>query len=137
MTKWNTDEFKALQKEWYQRLEDEGFQDAEVLVDGELVLQQRAAHVYRNASKKIERESKEAYFRLLGQLVHKEKFDRKIDKKVLMAYAAGDRITVIVRELKRAGTPRNRTAVRFIIRKYKMRWGLEDYTNKQLGKHWK
>jgi len=136
MTKWNTPEFKALQKEWYQRLEDEGFQDAEALVDGEMVLQQRAGNAYRG-SVQVERESKEAYFRLLGQLVHKAKYDRKIDKKILMAYAAGDRITVIVRELRRCGTPRNRTAVRFIIRKYKMRWGLEEYTNKQLGIHWK
>ena len=136
MTKWNTPEFKQLQKEWYQRLDDEGFQDAEVLIDGELVLQQRASNVYRG-SPQIQRESKEAYFRLLGQLVHKAKFDRKIDKTVLMAYAAGDRITVIVRDLKKEGTPRNRTAVRFIIRKYKMRWGLEEYTNKQLGIHWK
>lgn len=48
MTYWKTREFKNLQQAWYQRLEAEGFQDAEELVGNEMRIKERSTSAMRD-----------------------------------------------------------------------------------------
>ncbi len=133
MTFWKTQAFIALQEAWYQRLEAEGFKDAEETVAGELVLRQIAAHPYRG-TEPLERETKERYFRFLAQQVQEAEFKSEVDRIILIKHAEGEKIKRICEELNKQGQARCRGTIRFTIRKYEMRWGLRQYTAKQLNK---
>ncbi len=133
MTFWKTPSFIELQRAWYQRLEKEGFQDAEQLVGDQLVLKQIAAHPYRNEDQ-LGRTIKEAYFRLLGQEIQKAIFKSEVDRLILTMFADGHTYRAICRALDNLGTPRHRKTVRFTIRKYEMAWGLREYTPQQLNR---
>ena len=132
MTFWKTASFKALQKSWYRRLKSSGFQDAEDLVGGELVLKQVAAHPYRG-SDELTRVTKEAYYRLLGNHVNQERFESEIDRTILTMFSEGRKIKHICEELIRKGMKRDRYTVRVRIRIYEMKWGLREYTPRQLN----
>lgn len=133
MTFWKTEHFKKLQQAWYQRLERDGFQDAEEIVGDELVLRQRAAHPYRNDDD-LMREVKEDYYRILSQKVQGVVFRSEVDRLILTRYCEGKKIKLICEELRAKGTPRFRHAIRFTVRKYEALWGLRHYTPRQLGK---
>lgn len=133
MSFWKTPDFKSLQRAWYARLEREGFRDAEEIVGGEYVLKQIAAHPYRGMGH-LAIQTKEAYYRLLGLQVQTGDFASEVDRLILTMFADGRRIKHIVEALHNLGTPRARNTIRFIIRKYEMRWGLREYTAKQLNK---
>lgn len=133
MTFWKSPSFIELQRAWYQRLEEEGFQDAEQLVGDQLVLKQIAAHPYRNEDE-LGRAMKEAYFRLLGQEIQKGEFITQIDKVILTMFSEGYTYRAICIALEKLGTPRHRKTVRFTIRKYEVLWGLREYTPRQLNK---
>ena len=136
MTFWKSQAFKALQKDWYQRLEGSGFQDAEQEIAGEHVLKQSAAHPYQNVRHELDRTSKEAYYRLMAHLVHRTVFSNEKDRIILTMFADGAKIKDICEELTRQGWGWgiSRHAIRFRIRTYEMRWGLREYTPKQLNK---
>lgn len=131
--KFGSPEFKKLQRAWYQRLEEEGFQDAEEIIAGELVLKQNAAHPYRGVDA-LQITTKEAYYRLLGNKIHSEEFSNDIDKLILTMFAEGKKIKVICQALFERGTERGRATVRYTIRKYEMQWGLREYSPLQLNK---
>lgn len=133
MTFWQTPNFKSLQRAWYQRLKREGFQDAEELVAGELMLKQTAAHPYRGLDH-LAIAAKEAYYRLMLQAVQKGEFRSEIDRLILAMWADGHKICVICRALKAMGSSRNRHTVLYTIRKYEMEWGLREYTPRQLNR---
>ncbi len=133
MTFWKTQDFKSLQQAWYERLEAEGFQDAEELVGGDMVLRQCAAHPYRDQDE-LTREIKESYYRIISQKVQETKFRSDVDRLILTGYCEGKKAKDICEELKDRGTPRFRHAIRFIVRRYEVLWGLRVYTPQQLGK---
>lgn len=133
MTFWKTQSFKALQKEWYQRLKDDGFQDAEEVVDGKSVLKQIASHVYRNHGL-FEIENKEAYYQFISQKVQETVFAKSVDRIIMSRHAEGRLRKHIVEELEEIGEPRCRNTITFRIRKYEMEWGMRQYTPKQLNK---
>ncbi len=133
MTYWSSEHFKALQKAWYQRLKDSGFQDAEEMIGEELKLKQRAAcNVYQGADK-LTRETKETYFRFVSQMVQETEFKREVDRLIMTRHAEGMKIKRICEELRRAGLARGRQTVRHRIRIYEMKWGLRQYTPRQLN----
>lgn len=132
MTYWKSREFKTLQDHWYKRLESEGFQDNEVRVGDFVVLKQRAARPYRDLGE-LSRETKECYYRILAQQVQEAEFRNDVDKLVLTWFADGMKIKKICEELERRGIGRCRVAVRFIIRRYEMRWGMRIYSRKELN----
>lgn len=134
MTFWQTPSFKALQEVWYQRLKAEGFQDAEEIVGGELVLRQSAAHPYRHHDE-LGITAKEAYYRLLAQQVQvAAEFQTEVDRVILTMFAEGAKLKKIAEELEKRGERRCRGTIRYRIRTYEMRWGLREYTPKQLNK---
>jgi hypothetical protein len=134
--KWSDASFKALQQAWYLRLHEEGFEDAEELIAGELVLKQIAAHVYRN-SDNLSRETKETYYRSIASFVSETAFKRDVDRIILTRYAEGKSIKAIVEELRAIGKPRCRNTVTIRIRVYEMKWGLKSYTQRQLYRYGK
>jgi hypothetical protein len=124
---------KELQAAWYERLEREGFQDAEEIVGEEIVLRQIAEHPYRHTDD-LMRSSKEAYFRFLTHQIQDERFSNEIDRLIMTLFADGMKIKPIIEALHQRGVSRCRGTIRFTIRKYEMRWGLREYTLKQLNK---
>lgn len=133
MAFWKTSSFKLLQLSWYQRLEKEGFQDAEKMVNDELVLKQNAEYVYRKVDS-LGVASKEAYYFLLGKCVHNSEFESEADRLIMVMFAQGSALKLIGQALKKQGMPRCRLTIRVTIRKYEMIWGLREYTRKQLNK---
>lgn len=133
MTFWKKPEFKALQKQWYQRIKEAGFEDAEEMMDGEPVLKQTAAHNFCSLDE-LTRDSKEAYYVFVAQKVEETIFPSHVDKIILSGVASGKRISHIVQDLQNHGTPRCRFTVRVKIRTYEMKWGIRKYTAKQLNR---
>ncbi len=132
MTYWKTQDFKALQQAWYGRLKAEGFQDAEEVIAGELLLKQVAAHPYRGADD-LTRSTKEDYFRVMAQAVQDAEFDSEVDRLILTAYAEGKKIKAICDELAGMGQTRGRATVRYKVRLYEMRWGMREYSPRELN----
>ena len=133
MTFWKSPSFKTLQADWYQRLEDEGFEDIEEMICGDMMLRQIASHAYRDLDP-LEITSKEAYYRLLGQHILVEPFQNDVDKLILTMFAEGAKIKRIREALITRGKGRCRNTITFTIRKYEMRWGMREYTTKQLNR---
>lgn len=133
--KLNKDEFRNLQNEWYQKLSKEGFRDIEKLKGDELVLSQFASHCFCGMDV-LSRFLKEQYFRYISQIALDEDtfFRNDIDRHILIRHSEGAMIKVIVEELEDMGSPRHRHSVRFIIRRYQIKWGLRKYSDKQLNK---
>lgn len=133
MTYWQTQHFKALQALWYERLEAQGFEDAEELVDGELVLKQNAQHPLKGADP-IEIEQKSTYYRVIGARAHDHPFRKETDRIIMLMFAEGAKIKTIVEALTQAGARRCRESIRYTIRKYEMQWGLRQYTPRELNR---
>lgn len=132
MTFWKSLSFKALQAEWYQRLEKAGFQDAERLTGAEMVLKQRASHPYKGIPE-FERDIKQAYFAILAQRLHETAFKDEIDKLIMTWHAEGHTVKMICEDLDNLGEPRNRNTIRYMIRRYEMAWGMRSYPRSKLN----
>lgn len=133
MTYWKIPSFRALQQTWYERLRDEGFQDAEEFVDGEMVLKHSAVHPCQ-LKDKTTCETKEEYYRVLAQRAQESSFQNDVDHFILALYAEGKKIKLICEELQKRGTRRCRNTVTFTVRRYEMKWGLRVYSPKQLNR---
>jgi hypothetical protein len=95
------DNFKALQKAWYKKLRDEGFDDIE---QDEENLKVWHSHFFANRLKNRHTQSswasKEEYFRVAGQFLHDHEFLDPLDKAVWELHANGLPVTKIVDELR-------------------------------------
>ncbi len=140
------DEFKRLQKEWYEKLKEDGFKDMETFRGDELVFKRsgidngRVIEWYIAATdqgimdENSEGQIKAEYFRVMAQTAKDEDtvYKNNVDRHVLIRHSEGARIKTIVEELKELNMPRDRYSVRIIIRRYEMLWGIRTWTNKQL-----
>jgi hypothetical protein len=131
---WETTAFKELQKEWYAKLKDAGFDDAEKNTGENEVIKQYAVNAYSNQSD-IRISAKQDYFSILRQNVESQAFDRAMDKIIMCMIADGKRIRDIQDALQMIGEYRCRNAITLIIRRYEMRWGIKTYTDKQMNKY--
>lgn len=121
---WQTKKFKEIEKEWYAKLSADKFPDAEQLINGKLVLRQKANNCYRQACQ-VARENKLRYFELLGACFHKEAFKDDVEAFVMEQRAHGVKIKRICEELKAMGERNHRDTVYLIIRKYEVKWGIK------------
>ncbi len=130
----NSREFKALQKHWYSVLRDDGFEDIEELKGRQLVISQSCSSRFARLPEHI-KQARIEYFNQILYFIYSENktFRNEVHRYILMRYAEGARNKTIVQELKSRNTPLTRVAVRIIIRKYEMKWGIRSYTRKQLG----
>lgn len=132
MPKWyETNSFKSLEEFWYERLEKAGFVDAEKKIGNSPVLIQNAPNAYRQAPPLV-RQHKADYYRMLGECVHQEKWDDTVDKLVMSRLAEGAKIKQISAELKKKRMKHHRQTIRFIIRKYEVKWHIKNYKQNQL-----
>jgi hypothetical protein len=129
---WRKKEFKKLSKIWNKKLAEVGFEDAEIELKEDRALKQRASNSYRQASQ-LERESRLEYYSLLGSLTNNTKFQDFIDKTVMMGHSEGKTIKEIVNDLEHWGISRDRKTVRYIIRRWQMRWGIKHWNLKQMN----
>lgn len=136
MSKLTKEEFKKLQTEWYQKLQDSGFKDLEERFENPLCLriQDRADYYFKRLAPH-KRKDKEEYFNVLTAIVYNPstQFKNPTDKFILYAYVEGHRISAIIKSLAQLGVLRNRKTIRILIRRYEMRWHLRKYTRKQLN----
>lgn len=130
---WKAKEFKALQKQWYQRLSDEGFKDAETLSEKCLTLKKIQERPYC-AVAEVVRETREAYYTLMAQKVQEAVFRNEIDRLIMIWHADGMKACAIGRELTAIGEYRNRNTIRYLIRRYEHAWGMREYTPKELNR---
>lgn len=122
-----------MQEAWYAKLKESGFEDAEEMIAGEMVLKQVAEHVYRGAEPEVI-SAKEDYFRILRDNVRRCVFRSKTDRIILLLRADGAKMNQIADTLMLLGKRRCRMTVRMTIRKYEMEWGIRKYSPKQLNK---
>jgi hypothetical protein len=111
---WTTNKYKRLAATWDKRLAREGLG----LVD-------------RDHAKAYEpSDEREVYYRMMGSHVAANcEFDTPIDKYVLTQYVSGVMLKDIVKGLKLKGFPRDRSTLRWIIRKYENRWGVRRWVH--------
>ncbi len=122
---WQTEKFKELEKEWYQRLAEEKFPDVEKPMGEWGVLKQRASNCYRN-NHQTEIENKRRFYELMAQGVHDElEFRDNVEKFVMERRAAGAKIKEICAELKQVNERCHRDTVENIIKKYVGKWQLK------------
>lgn len=131
--KLSKDEFRNLQREWYQKLKDIGFKDIEKLHGDELLLIQSASRSIDMCTLLVSEE----YYRNIGQKALDEdtEFRNEVHKHILVRHSEGAKIKTIISELNERGLSRTKESVRVIIRRYEMKWGIRTYTEKQLRKY--
>lgn len=122
---WQTNEFKRIEKEWYEKLKEEKFQDAEQTINGKALLKQQSSNCYRGKSK-IERENKLRYYELLGHFFSEEKeFQDWVESYIMQRRSDGVKIIHISKELEWANERCYRGTIRKIIQKYERKWGIK------------
>lgn len=148
---WKTKQFKSLLNQWNKKLEQSGFEDAEIELKHDRALRQRATNSYRQANQ-LERDSRLNYFRQISyfanntSIVNGESglslfeyacFPNELEKIVMIRHSEGAAIKEIIDELKNilqdVGDESRRKTVRFIIRKWQMKWGIRSWSLKQLN----
>jgi hypothetical protein len=135
---WKTKQFKELHLVWSQKLEESGFEDAEICSGNNRLLKQRASNSYRQASE-LERQLKLEYFLRVGQEAERRPFDCEFEAVVIRLHAEGSTIQEITQRVQQQGffkklnKPINRRTIRFIIRRYQMKWGIKSWTPAQLN----
>jgi hypothetical protein len=130
---YENEEFKRQQKEWYAKLKDSGFKDIENILRDELVLAQYSTRF--TFSPEVSH-LKMLYFQAITECVNLESFDCEIEELVMFMLSDGKLIKEISEELKARGLKRShRETIRYIIRKYEVKWGLRNYSPSQLSFH--
>ncbi len=97
-------DFQALQKTWYKKLKQEGFEDIEQ-ADGHLKLW--SAYYFRSKYKTdgdvLFQQAKEEYYRLARQFLHEKSFEDIRTKRIWELHSEGMSIRNIVKVLKQEG----------------------------------
>jgi uncharacterized protein (UPF0332 family) len=127
---WRSKKFKTLTEIWNKKLEDSGFNDAEIELKGDRALKQRATNSYRQASE-LERESRLEYYSFLGYLAHNTKFLCEIEKFIMIRHSEGAEDKEIVEELKNMCVSKHRQTVSYIIKRWQVKWGVKNWSLRQ------
>lgn len=137
------DEFKVLQKEWYQRLKEDGFKDIETMGNRGMRLKHEHRRFFRTRSdrdrdmwQQVFIDAKTEYFLRLTQKVHDPAtiFKREMDRIVMTMHSDGFNKVQISRFLAAFGYHRKRKSIIYLIRRYEHAWGLKKYSQKQLNR---
>jgi len=129
---WKKKGFKNLARSWNKILAESGFDDAEVELKDDRALKQRASNSYRQASQ-LERESKFEYYTFLGHLAFNTVFPTELERLVMTRHSEGATIKEIVEEINLRGISRDRKTIRYIIRRWQMKWGVKTWTLRQMN----
>lgn len=121
------DTFKKLQHEWYRRLAESGFEDIETLNKSNKLAMKRFKEILP-----IEIESNSEYYRCIGHHLNDPDtvFLTEEDRLIMTMHGDGAKLVEIIKGLKARSLHRNRMAIRFIIRRYEVKWRLMNYPQK-------
>jgi hypothetical protein len=134
---WQTPAFKALESEWYAKLQQSGFADIErkppndASPHPELVLRQNSANAFRQADQ-LARESRVAYFERVTELAAREPWINSADQLIMRRRGEGVLIKDIARELESLGLKCHRQTIRYVIRKFEVKWAIRKWKPEQL-----
>jgi uncharacterized protein with gpF-like domain len=127
----NSKRFKDLEAAWEEKLKRSGFVDIEKKKkNGERVLKQNSANVYRQANEAT-RSAREQYYRVIAENYHQTEFNREIDRIVMGLFAEGCSIKNIVLALNEKQISIHRQTIRFIIRRHEHIWGIKYWSAKE------
>lgn len=134
---WKSPEFEAQKKEWEEKLQESGFEDAETEISGERKLKTYTAGSWCKITTHVQGEAKLKYFMLIAQFVMEERdFDDENDKFIMEKTSDGWSITEISRELRkfpgRLRGKHNRNTIRHVRRRYETRWGIREWATEQM-----
>ena len=126
---------RLLLREWDEKvakaLEEHGLCDIEKTVGGDRVLIQFSTDAYRRATRTTV-DAKEDYYRVLGRFVDQHEFDDDIEKLIMVRAAEGSKIRETVETLIKIGQYRCRGTIRFVIRRYELKWRIRKWTAQQI-----
>lgn len=93
----NNKEFNTLQKEWYSKLKDSGFEDIE---QNELDLKLWSSHFFKVRHNATLFSAKEEYYRMAGHFLYDYTFSNEHEKQIWALHSTGVSIRGIVDQLK-------------------------------------
>ena len=98
----NSSEFRALQKKWYGKLKDTGFEDIEQdPTDEGGPLERWAASSLRAKFDATKYSAKEEYYRLAGQFLYSHEFETGLEKDIWALHSEGVSVRHTVLRLKK------------------------------------
>lgn len=128
---YQTKKFKETERDWNKKLEESGFEDIEKEVGGEKKLKNYSSGICKHENTKREIiEARREYYDKLNECFQKELF---LEYEIISSYVHGKKRAEIHRELIASGHQVEYETVRFIIRRYEYKWGIKNYTLKQMN----
>lgn len=92
-------EFKALQKAWYGKLRDSGFEDIEDTDSQEEYLKNWHSQYFIVRHSPQDLDATAEYYRMADAFLHRYTFDKPMDKKIWAMHAAGASLRTIAKAL--------------------------------------
>lgn len=131
---YETKQFRELETEWDQKLEASGFEDVEKKIGEKRELKRSCTSIANcpdlQRAKKFVREMRIAYFEKISDCFNREIF---LEHRIMRDYAAGKNRIDIHKELLDEGFDVEYETIRYIIRRYEYKWGIKNYTARQLN----
>lgn len=127
---WKTQAFKILNEEWYGKLDNTGFIDAEKKNRDSLI--SNICPKFRTDLLR-EIEQRQEYFRILGHLVHDTIYESQMDFFIMIRYSEGKTIKEITIEALSGGFNLDRKKTGQIINRWLSSWGINNW-DKRGGK---
>lgn len=132
MLKMSPKKFVKLQKKWYEKLAESGFNDIEEQIGTNWHLKTTAAD-HCKTTDPVVLEAKRIYYQALGEHVDKEVFECFKDEYVMRRLALGAKNREISEELiEKLGLYCHRQSLCFIRRRYEHKWGIKQHRPEDL-----
>jgi len=136
-------EFRELQKHWYRKLKESGFNDIETLDKTDMRLKNEHRRIFRSRGSRDRDmwqstfiEAKITYYLNITHKVHdpNTKFKKELDRIIMTMHSDGFNKSEIIRFIAAFGYVRHRKSIIYLIRRYENEWGLKKYNQKQLNR---
>jgi hypothetical protein len=132
---WKSKEFEALQREWDLKLLEDGFEDAERRVNGDVLLWKPADRACQDVNAAhVVREGRLEYFTLISQAASEETgYEDYSDQLIMERTGEGRNSREISEELATLGMWKsNRNTIRHVRRRYENKWGIRSWKPEQM-----
>ena len=130
---WRKKTFKVLLVKWNKKLEDTGFEDCEVELEKDRVLKQGSATRHYKDLTQFERDSNLEYFYFLGHLANNTVFPNELEKIIMLKHSEGATVNEIIESAKLKKLSVCKKTVRYIIRRWQMKWGIRSWSLRQMN----
>jgi len=108
-------QFRALQKQWYQRLKAEGFKDLEYAGSFTYPGQYAGKLAFTYDDDPVSWESREEYYRVAGRYLHEHKFRNEKEREIFALHVEGNDKPDILKKLRLKYPGLTYAKVRFIL----------------------